>query len=223
VTARSRLLVAAVASAIAAVPAALRVESVAAAWVVLAGAQALVLGPLLAGLAIRRPLGAPVLAVLAGLGLSAPLLAGFAALLKSATHHRPLGAVTFALAAAFGVILTSGAVFRILTAPTTPARARAVQRGVLALAALGPAAALILLLVRGGARPVVEGALALGIAALLLVPPWPEAIRRASERLGLPVWAGLVTVGVLVAVGLGGVAARDASPVLLAPLAWLVR
>ncbi|MFO7181150.1 MAG: hypothetical protein DIU78_020790 [Pseudomonadota bacterium] len=221
-TARARLLVAAVASAIAAAPAALRVEAAGTAWVVLAAAQALVLGPLLAGLGIRRPLGTPGLAVLAGLGLSTPVFAAFAALLKTATHHRPLGAVTFALVAAFVGIVASLAAFRALTVTTTEARARVVRRVVLALAALGPAACLVLLLVRGGARFVGEAALALGIAALLLLPRWPEAARRVSARLGLPVWAGLVTLGMLVA-GLGGAAAREASPVLVAPLAWLLR
>ncbi len=95
-------------SALAVVPAALRLShagaSLIVAWLALAGATALFLGPAIAALRVARPLSRVVVCVPLGLLLAAPVLVLFARVLKTTTHHRPLGGATFAIVSA-GVIL----------------------------------------------------------------------------------------------------------------------
>jgi hypothetical protein len=162
--------------------------------------------------------------LLAGL----PLLP-FAALLKTSTHHRPLGGVTFAVLAGLLVVGLSLVGARLITwAGAQRTQLRALARfGIVALAALG-AAAILLGLMQGlkggnGFRTGIFDALrALGLATLAARIPVPEGLLRRARGFGLAAWIAVVTVGVC----LGRAPAMQAElavrcPVLHWPLLWL--
>jgi hypothetical protein len=226
VTVRSGLLFGVLAALIAALPAALRADHGLVVWAALAGAAAVLLGPVLAALTQLRPLRTGLLAIALGLGLSAWPTALLLSVLKSSTHHRPLGAVTFAFAAAVLALGASAAALRLLTwfQRERPNGFERAARGVLtAFAVAGP----LVLLLRLGASaqtraPLFDASLALGLSALTQLVPWPARILRWAERVGLPVWAGVVVIGLLSAHA-ASERAFAASPVLLAPIAWLLR
>lgn len=93
-----------IASLLGALPGALSASSAGAslpvAWLALAGGSALVLLPFCIALRIQLGRGASgrrqLLVLIASLGISAPVLSVLLKLLKTGTHHRPLGAATFA-------------------------------------------------------------------------------------------------------------------------------
>ena len=219
---RHTLAFAAVSAALCAGIAACRVEQSASAFCVLFGGAALIFGPVLAGLSAARPPSFGLRAVLLGLGLAALPLAKLAAMLKAVTHHRPLGAVTFA---ALALVLCGGAIVvaaRLLTLGGPSNGARALRVSLLLLAVLGP----LLLLLRAAASPALRGGvvdvtLGLGSAVLLAIVPWPPAARRALDRFAPPLWFGAVLIGVASALVLGVGAAELASPALAAPITWL--
>jgi hypothetical protein len=196
------------------------------AFFVLFGSAASLFGPLLAGLAAARPLSPALRAVLLGLGLSALPLAKLAGMLKAATHHRPLGAVTFAalaLLSCLGIIAVSARLLAVTgAARSLPARG---ARGALILGAVaGP------LLLLGGAAASVnlrEGvfdvALGLGAGALLGLLPWPPPALRALELVAVPLWVAAVLTGILAGLAVGGGPAELASPALAAPISWMLR
>jgi hypothetical protein len=66
-------------------------------WVGVWGTLAAVLGPLGAVVRRARPLPLAAWCIPLGLALALPPLGLFARILKATTHHRPLGAVTFAI------------------------------------------------------------------------------------------------------------------------------
>lgn len=219
----------ALAAVFAAIPAALRVAhggiAWASAWLALAGSAALVLGPLSAALRVARPLprwavGIPIGVVLA----SAPLIL-FAKLLKSATHYRPLGAVTFAILGGGVVIGGVTVALRLLSAARsaesslgrTLCRAALIvlTLGCLGLALRWAAPAL------GGrlGHGVFDGTVALGLVAASVVVPVPRRLRYVG---GLA-WLGLVLAGTLTLRAAPALAARAhaRAPVLLGPCDWL--
>ncbi|MCA9641057.1 MAG: hypothetical protein H6718_08945 [Polyangiaceae bacterium] len=93
-----------IASLLGAVPGAVSASSAGAsfplAWVALVGGSALLLLPFCIALRIQLGRGAVgrrgLMVLVASLGLSAPVLSILLKLLKTGTHHRPLGAATFA-------------------------------------------------------------------------------------------------------------------------------
>jgi hypothetical protein len=230
VTRRAGFLSGLIAAALAALPAALRFESGLAwqAFAVCMAGCAFVMAPLSAALA-----GAPSskfrTALTVGVPLAALPLLPFAALLKTTTHHRPLGGVTFAVTAGLLIIGLSLICARFVTcAGVQPARQAALARiSLLALAALGTAA-LLLGLVQGlgGGSAYQTGfydALrVLGLATLAARVRLPETVLRRVRGLGLAAWVTVVTVGVC----LGRAPAMQVElalrcPVLHWPLVWL--
>ncbi len=195
-------------------------------WAALAGAAAVLLGPVLAALPRLRPLPLGLAAAALGLGLAAWPTALLLSLLKSATHHRPLGAVTFAFAAAILALGAAAAALRWLTwfrRERPDGIARAARSVLIVLAVLGP----LVLLLRLGAStqtraPLFDASLALGLAALSQLIPWPSRILSWAERLGVPVWGAVVAIGLLSAHA-ASERAFLASPALLSPIAWLLR
>jgi hypothetical protein len=230
-TRRSGFLVGLLAAALAAWPAARRFEPglVWQAFAVCMAGCALVMAPLSAALAgsaqttrFRQALTLGVL--LAGL----PLLP-FAALLKTSTHHRPLGGVTFAVIAGLQIVALSLVAGRLITwAGAQRPKASAWARfGVVALAALGAAALLLGLMqgLKGGGAfrtGFFDALRVLGLATLAARVPLPAALLRRARGFGLAAWIAVVTVGVC----LGRAPAMQAElaarcPVMRWPLLWL--
>lgn len=211
---------------IAALPAALRVADSLPTWVVLAGAGALLLGPLAGGLRNLSRLGLAARSLLWGLALASLPVAALAARLQVTTHHRPLGATAFAFAAACLMIAGSVLTARVLwwsEGKPTPAHARSVCRLLGGLAALGPLLLVVRTLSHAPARSAVfDGCLAVGLCCVVALVRWPEALCRTAGKLALPLWAILVAVAALLALT-ATPSALAASPVLYAPLSWLGR
>lgn len=213
-----------VAAALSAGVAASRAPHSAAAFFVLLGGAALLFGPVLGALSAARPVPFALRAVLLGLGLAALPLSKLAGTLKAVTHHRPLGAVTFA---ALALVLCLGAIVvsaRLLAASVHSTRTRGLRVGVVLLALAGP----VLLLTRAAASASLRGgvfdvAFGLGSGALLGLLPWPAAALRAAELSAFPLWFGAVLTGIASGLVLGGGPAALASPALAAPITWMLQ
>jgi hypothetical protein len=189
-----------------------------AARLVLWGSSALLLAPAAAALRVARPLPRMALALPAAVLLALPVLIVLARVLKTTTHHRPLGAATFAVLA-LGILLGALAVTgRLLSHVSREHRlARLVLIGLLAAAGLATLVlALPLLSVARGS--LLDSALALGAAALATLLRAPPALERVAKIAG-PV-ALVVAVGAGFALGSQPVraAAVSRAPVLAGPL-----
>ncbi|MES1173938.1 MAG: hypothetical protein ABUL62_06380 [Myxococcales bacterium] len=191
------------AAALAALPAALRFESglVWQAFAVCMAGCALVMAPLSAALASARRVSrfrsASTVAVL----LAAIPLLPFASILKTSTHHRPLGGVTFAVLAGVAIVLLALACGRLVTWAGEQRPSRAAARvALIALAALGTAAVLLGLLqgLKGGdvyRTGFFDALRVLGLATLAARVPLPDALLKRLRGLGLAAWIAVVTVG----------------------------
>jgi len=184
---------------------------------VVSGATALCLLPLLASVDSVRAQSRGVLAALVGVGLATGPLSVLGRVLKSTTHHRPLGAVTFAFLALFVVLGALSCTLRLLLLRPS----RAIERVLLVLSLVSGVSVLLPLILspstRGG---VVDVALALGSGALALLVPWPERVRAHAERAGPWLWAFVVIVGFVSAQGPARAVAAAASPALSAVFTW---
>lgn len=167
-------------------------------------------------------LGGTDRALLAGTALSALPLALFGGVLKSTTHHRPLGGATFAVAALCVLALCVGLSFRFLGGLNRDAAKSLWQN----LFTLGCGLSLACALLLGGARTTRPSlvdflalAAAVGAASVIKIPSW---LQRLSVAVAVAGWLAL----------LGGavVALRDPqlvrslttwAPVSFAPLSWL--
>jgi hypothetical protein len=190
----------------------------------LAGAASLVVVPV--GLWIRRARAQgwprPDRALLLGTALSSLPLALFGGVLKSTTHHRPLGGATFAVATLCLLAICFGLAFRLSAgapsaAPKSPWQSLFTVACLLSLAgslALGTAAA-----ARTALLDFVALALASGAAAFVKVPAWLERIHVA---LLLGLWAALV-LGATFCIQSPELARSltTRAPVSFAPLSWL--
>jgi hypothetical protein len=155
-----------------------------------------------------RGLPAADRALLAGAALSALPLALFGGVLKSTTHHRPLGGATFAVAALCVLALCVGLSFRFLGRLSHGAVKSTWQNLFTLGCGLSLACALSLGLARA-ARPSLVDFLALAaasaLAACVRMPPW---LARSKWPLALVGWAVL----------LGGAAVALRSPPLVRSL-----
>ncbi|MEI9937066.1 MAG: hypothetical protein WDO69_07560 [Pseudomonadota bacterium] len=230
-TRRAGFLSGLLAAALAAIPAALRFESGLAwqAFAVCMGGCALVMAPLSAALAGAASTSKFRTALTVGVLLAALPLVPFATLLKTTTHHRPLGGVTFAVIAGLLIIGLSLICARLVTwAGVQRTRLGVVARVLLvALAALGTAALLLGLVqgLKGGSAyqtGFYDALRVLGLATLAARVRLPQTVLRRARGLGLATWVAVVTVGVC----LGRAPAMQAElasrcPVLHWPLVWL--
>jgi hypothetical protein len=231
VTRRAGFLSGLIAAALAALPAALRFESDLAwqAFAVCLAGCALVMAPLSAALAAEASTSKFRTALTLGVLLAALPLLPFATLIKTTTHHRPLGGVTLAVIAGLLIIGLSLVGQRFITwAGVQHARSRVPARVLLLVwAALG-AAALVIGLVRGlgGGSAyqtgVYDALRVLALATLAARIPLPARLLGRVRGLGLAAWVTVVTVGVC----LGRAPAMQAElasrcPVLHWPLLWL--
>ncbi|HEX3773468.1 MAG TPA: hypothetical protein VHV51_03335 [Polyangiaceae bacterium] len=229
--ARAGFLAGLIAAALAAWPAAMRVESglVGQAFFVLFASAAFVMAPLSAALAAADAPSRFTRALTVGMLVSAAPLLPFATVLKTSTHHRPLGGVTFAVLAGVIVVGLSLSSVKLVTWAGEQARLPRLlgRAAILGLTALG-AAALVLGLARGltgdpAFRVGFFDALRmLGLATLAAWVPIPAAALRFARGFGLAAWIAVVTVGVC----LGRTPSMQAElaahcPVLHWPLQWL--
>jgi hypothetical protein len=197
-------------------------------FLALAGGTALVLGPALVLAGALRPTPA-LRASLVGLALSALPLAMLAELLKRGTHHRPLGAATFAVLALGVVLVCVGIALRALSlaesGDTTPKRAVRVVTLAVALASVG----WVVVRAFGSATlvpDVLDGLRAVATATMgyLLLRALRERLERLREkrwtRILAPMWVAFVVAGLVALRGAVGVAVEANAPVLGGPLAW---
>ena len=215
------------AAAVAALPAVPRVASLGASGVLgflaLFGGTALVLGPLLVcanalGGEARRGRSA-----FFGLAIAAAPLAFIAEGLKQGTHHRPLGAATFAVFALATIMGSMLAAWRLLefsaSGATTARRAVFWVTVAAALSSVG------FVLVRALGAPalvphVLDGLRALATATLChLLLRFPQ-VTAPARRVGGPLWVAVVVAGLVSSRGEVAAAVRSAAPVLGGPQAW---
>jgi hypothetical protein len=190
---------------------------------VLAGGSALVLGPLLVLVDRTRGGDARPSSVLAALGLAAWPLARFGSLLEQTTHHRPLGAATFALVALALVLGSLLVAHRVsVLAASGSALGRGLTFAIYAAAAGSLALVLGAVLRADGARPhVLDGMFlvvggALGWVALRL-----PAVVHALSRSGAPLWIALVAAHLFGVTRPSFEQIRDHAPVLSGPAGWI--
>jgi hypothetical protein len=180
----------------AALPALVRVlpDGGAMAAVTLVAAVSLVVAPLGVWLRRARADGLPPAdrALLAGAALSALPLALFGGVLKSTTHHRPLGGATFAVAALCVLALCIGLSFRAFGKSSHGAVTSPWQN----LFTLGCGLSLAVALLLGSARatrPSLVDFLALSaavaVAGVAKMPSWLARLRLPAVFLG---WAALL-------------------------------
>jgi len=223
VTQRAGFLSGLLAAVLAALPAALRFESglVWQAFAVCFAGCALVMAPLAAALANATPSKFRTALTLGVLLAAGPLLP-FATLLKTTTHHRPLGGVTFAVIAGVLLIGLSLVSARLVTWSGVQSRIL-----VVALAALGTAGLLLCLLagLSGGSEyrtGFYDALRVLALATLAARVRLPDTLLRRVRGLGLATWIAVVTVGVCLARAPAmQVELASRCPVLHWPLVWL--
>jgi hypothetical protein len=218
-------------SAPAALPALLRVagsQPAAPAALALVAAASLVVVPL--GLWVRRAVAAGLpaadRAIFAGAALSALPLALFGGVLKSTTHHRPLGGATFAVAALCLLAVCIGLSFRLLRPRAPSASGGGAKSAWQNLFFLGCGSSLVSAVALGlmkAARPSLVDFLALALAAAAagLAPPPAWLVRRRLWPLLLG-WVALVACA-LVALRSPQLvrSLTTQAPISFAPLSWL--
>jgi hypothetical protein len=212
---------------VSAVPAAPRVAAegahVALAFLSLAGGTALVLGPALVAAGAVRTDTSGFRAVFLGLALAALPLSLFGEVLEQSTHHRPLGAATFAVLGLALVLGFVGAVFRLFK--VVERRSLAVRRASFALLVGLGLAGVTVVLVRALGAPglvphVLDGLRALATATLChLLLRFPR-VASIARRVGVPLCVFVVVAGVVASRGTTGAAIRATAPVLGGPGAW---
>lgn len=202
-TRRAGFLAGLIAAALAALPGALRFESglVWQAFAVCLAGCALVMAPLSAALASARSASRFRSTLTIAVLLAAFPLVPFASILKTSTHHRPLGGVTFAVLAGLVIVGLSLLCGRVVTWAGEQRPLSATLRvALVVLAALGTAA-LVLGMVQGlkGGDDYRTGFFdalrVLGLATLAARVPLPLALLRRVRGLGLAAWIAVVTVG----------------------------
>lgn len=218
-------------AALAALPAASRFDAglrVQAFLILFAGA-ALVCAPCAAALSVAEPSGTFSRALAVGTVASAVVLVPLATLLKSTTHHRPLGGVTFAclaLCVIGGFVLLSARLLTWAGEQATLLRTAA-RVALVLLAALGAAAALLGLShgLRADAafrNGFLDATLVLACSVLAARVQLPKAMVQRARGFGLATFIAVVTVGVCLGRAPSmqtELAAR--APVLHWPLLWL--
>jgi hypothetical protein len=197
--------------------------------VALAGSVSLIVVPV--GLWIRRAReqGVPDAerALVLGAALSSLPLALFGGVLKSTTHHRPLGGATFAVAALIALAACIGLAFRIcqVTGARASLRSSVWQSLFIACCALSLAGTLGLALA-GGAFGTAVDLMALAGAAsvsgLVKIPAWLERPRPWLAPVAWSAW-GLLLVGAVLMLRTPELprSLTTRAPVLFAPLSWL--
>jgi hypothetical protein len=217
------LLLGTVGAALVALPAAVRAETARMlTWTWVWGSAALVLGPVIGAVRAIGPLPQGLRTLGSGLCLALPCLMLIGELLQRGTHHRPLGAVTFAL-------IASGLVASCVALAGRLQQLRGASSRLIRLAAVGAVDVAVLIAAAWVATAVSHPALRWGlIDAVLAYGAVLTGVRLRLSSLperwvrtgGPALWA----IGVLAAVATpwANPAVRWASPVLTAGATWII-
>lgn len=190
-------------------------------------AASLVVVPL--GLWLRRAISAGLppgdRALLAGVALSALPLALCGGVLKSTTHHRPLGGATFAVVSLGILALCIGLAWRILR-PTAPGSAESRGSAWQNLFLLGCGLSLLALVTLGAARAarpnLVDFSALVGAAAVVAgvkLPSWLGRLKLWPLLLGWVVLLGCASLALKSPQLVRSLTTQ--APVSFAPLSWL--
>jgi hypothetical protein len=184
--------------------------------------------PAAGALRLLRPLPGSLAALLVAVALAAAPLMFFARVLKSATHHRPLGAVTFAVVGAgllLGLLVIAMRLLALSRARDRAARWWRAATICLATLSLVPALRLTLWAL---AEPAVQaGLLDATLAVVLLIAAAavrvPQPMVRAVVVLGPALWLLAVVAAVVILRVAPAVHAslQSTGPVLLGFGGWL--
>jgi hypothetical protein len=192
-----------------------------AAFLSLAGGSALLLGPVLVLLGLARPAGGRWWFVVAGVLLAAWPVARFASVLHATTHHRPLGAATFAIGSVV-VVLACLLVSQRVAALDRQGVGRIAAPGLFAAAAVSTGLVLLTALRAEVLRShVLDGVLLVVGAGLGWVVLRRRVLARTASRVGLVLWITLVAGHLFAATRPAFDQIRDRAPVLAGPLGWL--
>jgi hypothetical protein len=208
----------------AAIPAIVRAHGSLPAALGLVGAASLVVVPVTLWIRRARAKGAagPDRALLLGTALSSLPLALFGGVLKSTTHHRPLGGVTFAVVALCLLAICIGLAFRF-SGGVRPRAPKSPWQSLFTVACLLSLAGALALGTAGAARTALLDftalTLASGVATLLKIPAVLERVKLAVVA---ALWLALV-LGAAFSIQSPELARSltTQAPVLFAPLSWL--
>jgi hypothetical protein len=218
---RSGLVIGTAAAALSSLPALIRLLQAGApvlALLALIGGVALVLAPLVALARQARPFPGPLLACLVGAGSSLPVLFVLGRLIEQKTHHRPLGAATFAVLAlivVLGAAIVTGRALSLASARRPAWIALAVVAG---LAVLMAAQAFT------GAGPfrasLVDGLVVGLVAVLAIALPISPTRERRLDVMALPLWGLLALAGIVLSRTTAGGVVGELAPVLSPLNGW---
>ncbi len=215
---RSGLTLGVAAAVLASLPGLIRLLSAGApvlAVLVLIGGAALALGPLVAFGRQARPLNRGLSACLVGAGWSLPALLVLGRLIEQKTHHRPLGAATFAVLALIVVLGASTLAGRALSLSSSR------RPAILALAVAGSLTLLVAAQAFTGAgsfrASLVDGAAVCSVVVLAIALPVSKALETRLHSLALPLWGLLALAGIVLSRTTAGGLVGELAPV-LAPL-----
>ncbi len=207
-----------------AIPAALRASgsSRALVWLALAGSAAILCGTLAASIRTLRGQSHVLKTLGLAFALCLPALAIFGRILKTATHHRALGGVTFAVVGAFvliGALLVSNRAWRW----ADDSRGKSLLlMGAGGLGLLAGVRFCLPLVSQPGVRMAALDGVLLLVAAVV-ASMWVPHSSLQNRTLARGLWAGfgLAALVLVVAVPTIQHSARDAAPVLFGPF-WVL-
>lgn len=218
---RSGLAIGSAAAALASLPAVIRLLQAGAPWLAIlsvVGGAALVLGPLVALGRQARPLPDGLVAGLIGAGASLPVLIVLGRLIEQKTHHRPLGAATFAV---LSLVVALGVSLVVARALSLASSRRAAW---VALAAVALVAVLIAAQAFTGAGPfrasLVDAGLAVSLALLAIALPLSATREERLQPLALPLWGLLALAGIVLSRTTVGGVVGELAPVLSPLNGW---
>ncbi|HEX6241035.1 MAG TPA: hypothetical protein VFZ61_09080 [Polyangiales bacterium] len=186
-------------------------------WLACAGSGALVLGPAWFGARILLPEWRSLAVLACGLGVALGPVTFLGRLIKTATHHRPLGAMTYAVVACVSVLCAWVLVGRLFQlAQTSPSitwrRGARLALAVLLLASFGIAALGVADLGSALAPVLIDGAALLALSMLGLKLGLDLKLGSIPPLLAWLAWGLAVGVGGLMSAQLGAPAATASLP-----------
>ena len=182
------------------------------------GGAALFLGPLVALGRQARPPAGGLLGGLIGVGASLPVLFVLGRVIEQKTHHRPLGAATFAVLSLLVVLGASIVISRALSLASSRRLAWTALAAVAVLAVLVAAQAFT------GAGPfrasLLDAVLAFAVAVSAIALPVSETREAGLRRLALPLWGVLAVAGIVLSRTTVGGVVGELAPVLSPLNGW---